>query len=51
MFSEESNFKNLLNSNALSLAIPFSDLWLKACLDVHESGSESSKVEGMYCKR
>ena len=48
MFSEESNFKNLLNTNGLITSIPFSDLWLKACLEVHESGSEPSKVEGLY---
>ena len=48
MFSEESNFKNLLSPNGLSSSIPFSDVWLKACLEVHESGSEPSKVEGLY---
>ncbi|XP_065358157.1 serine protease inhibitor 42Dd [Calliphora vicina] len=45
MFGEESNFKNLLAPNSASNVLPFSDVWHKACIEVHESGSEPAKVE------
>ncbi|XP_046811948.1 serine protease inhibitor 42Dd [Lucilia cuprina] len=45
MFSEESNFTNLLAANSSSTALPFSDILHKASIEVNESGSEAAKVE------
>lgn len=47
MFSEESNFKNLLASSGTSSVLAFDEMLHKACLEVNESGSEPAKVEGL----
>ncbi|XP_061389753.1 serine protease inhibitor 42Dd [Musca vetustissima] len=45
LFGEDSNFKNLLSPQSASSSLPIADILHKVCLDVHESGSESSNVE------
>ncbi|XP_058986042.1 antichymotrypsin-2 [Musca domestica] len=45
LFGEDSNFKNLLSPQSASTSLPIADVLHKVCLDVNESGSESSTVE------
>ncbi|XP_073823986.1 serpin 31A [Musca autumnalis] len=45
LFTEDSNFKNLLSPQSASPSLPIAEIFHKVCLDVNESGSESSNVE------
>lgn len=50
IFTEDSNFKNLLSAKTATTALPINEIFHKACIDVNESGSETSNVEGKLNK-
>lgn len=45
IFTEDGNFKNLLSPTSATTALPINNIFHKACIEVNESGSETSNVE------